>query len=974
MLLATGLYAQSKVDSLQANLRNATDASIKINILNELFEQYKNSSPLLAKQTILKVIKLAHEIKDERQEILSSNQLANLIMTQVHPDSAIVIFQNNLELSKNISFQKGELQALLGIGTSHWRKGDFITAERYQKEHIELAESVNDRASIAASYKLLASIYTETANYTNAMQYFILASQEYRELGMLLDFAGTLDNIGFVQRRLENYESAKNYFLRSDSLYYRLNHQPGRANVQYNIAVIYKNTGDLDKAHFHNQIALEIYERLGDLKRMGYAQYTMGSIFSKKENYNEALKHYKKAINYSEKAGDSINMAYTFSAIGNDYLKLKMNEKARESYLKTVDMAYAKGHELMALEAYQSLSKIYISERNYAKAYESINRYSVLKDSLYTKEKRELASEIEAKYQNDQKEKEIALLSTEKNLQSLQLEKRVNERNAIIALAFIMLLMAGLLYNQFRIKQNANKKLQEVDRLKSNFFANISHEFRTPLTLIKGPIEQLEHNPKEKLSRENIKMIRRNTDRVLTLVNQLLDLSKIDGGSLKLEAQEGEIFQFLRAVTSSFSSHAAHRNVAYRVQIPQSEFLTVFDRDKVEKVMNNLLSNAFKFSESGTLVSVDISCDGRGVQMQVADTGKGVPKEKLPFIFDRFYQVDSSATKEKEGSGIGLSLTKDLVQLMNGTIKVSSEIEKGTVFTVHLPLIEIRTSAQEKHEYSTTHKPSIVAKNDPGAGLFHLEKADNRDLPEILLIEDNADMRQYIKEHLIDSYRVRESINGQAGLEKALAYSPDLIITDWMMPKMNGMELCKKLKSDIHTSHIPVIMLTAKAGMHNKLEGLETGADDYLTKPFDGKELLVRSKNLIQQRQKFRELFSVKEVKVDPKKITVNSVDQRFLEKVLALLEDNFPNPDFGVPQMQHALAMSKTQLHRKLKALTSEAPGELLRNFRLKRAAQLLSQKADSVTQIAYKVGFNNLSYFAKCFKELYGVTPSAY
>ena len=257
---------------------------------------------------------------------------------------------------------------------------------------------------------------------------------------------------------------------------------------------------------------------------------------------------------------------------------------------------------------------------------------------------------------------------------------------------------------------------------------------------------------------------------------------------------------------------------------------------------------------------------------------------------------------------------------------------------------------------------------------FELPKKDVRDLPEVLLIEDNADMRHYIKSQLLNEYRVIDAKNGESGLRKAQSNVPDLIITDLMMPKMDGIALCKKLKTSIETSHIPVIMLTARAGVENKIEGLETGADDYLTKPFDTNELTVRVRNLIDQRKRLREHYRESAHTVFPEKITTTSLDRKFLEQVLELLEKEYTNADFGVPQMQQALAMSKTQLHRKLKALTNESPGELLRNFRLKRAAQLLSQKADTVTQIAYRVGFNNLSYFAKCFKALYGVSPSSY
>ena len=520
--------------------------------------------------------------------------------------------------------------------------------------------------------------------------------------------------------------------------------------------------------------------------------------------------------------------------------------------------------------------------------------------------------------------------------------------------------------NQLKIQA---EKLQELDRAKSRFFANISHEFRTPLTLIKGPIEQLERNFTERLNRETVKMIRRNANRLLNMVNQLLDLSKIDEGSLKLSPTEGDVYKCLRAASSSFNSHAAQRNMDYRVQIPQTLLWASFDRDKLENIIYNLLGNAFKFSGDGSVISFICEYSEYGLQILVSDTGKGIPEEKLPFIFDRFYQIDSGYTREKGGSGIGLSLSKDLVELMDGTIAVTSEMGKGTFFTVQLPIQEIKTRSK-KMEVEEIFDDNTTSTSNP----FELIKRDKRSVPSILLVEDNGDMRHFLKDYLIKSYKVKEAANGQTGLQKAIADPPDLIITDLMMPKMDGIELCKILKTDVHTSHIPVIMLTAKAGMDNKLEGLETGADDYLTKPFSGKELLIRTKNLIEQRRKLRELYDNKAMQVDPKRITVTSVDQKFLEQVLDLLEANFSDSDFGVPQMQETLAMSKTQLHRKLKALTDEAPGELLRNFRLKRAAQLLSQKADSVTQIAYKVGFNNLSYFAKCFKEMYGRPPSSY
>jgi signal transduction histidine kinase/DNA-binding response OmpR family regulator len=560
------------------------------------------------------------------------------------------------------------------------------------------------------------------------------------------------------------------------------------------------------------------------------------------------------------------------------------------------------------------------------------------------------------------------LLSAERDLQTLRIQHGIDQRNGIIALSVILLIIAGLLYNQFRIKQRANRQLLDLDRLKSNFFTNISDEFRSPVTVILGPIEQLEQNPSETLSTTNVKMIRRNANRVLKMVNQLLDLSKIDGGNMKLEPTEGDVYRCLRSAAASFNSHAIQRNIDFKVLIPQTVLWATYDRVKVENIVYNLLGNAFKFSDDGAVIAFEAEFGERGLFLQVSDTGKGIPKEKLPFIFDRFYQVDIGNIRDTEGTGIGLSLSKDLIDLMDGTITVTSEVGKGTFFTILLPLQEIKTGPEMLLQSARTEK-TMGPKNP-----FQLSKADTRDIPRIMLVEDNDDMRYFLRELLSGHFRLEEAINGKQGLNMAIANPPDLIITDLMMPKMDGITLCKALKNDVHTSHVPIIMLTARAGIENKLEGLETGADDYLLKPFDGSELLVRVKNLILQRQKLRERFINEEVQIDPKKVTVTSIDQKFMERLLNLLETNFSNPDFGPPQMYSSMNMSKSQLHRKVKALTDETPGELLRNFRLKKAAQLISRKGDSVTQVAYQVGFNNLSYFAKCFKALYGVAPSSY
>ncbi len=357
-----------------------------------------------------------------------------------------------------------------------------------------------------------------------------------------------------------------------------------------------------------------------------------------------------------------------------------------------------------------------------------------------------------------------------------------------------------------KLLQHQTERLKEMDTMKTRLFANISHEFRTPLTLIKGPVEKLETAKENKISTTNIKMIRRNANRLLNLVNQLLDLSKLDSGKLALNMAEGDVFKCVRAAASSFSSHAASRNMDYQIKIPSRLLWASFDRDKLEKVIYNLVGNALKFTKDEGKVIIEAQFRSSRLRLKVADTGEGISSDKLPYIFDRFFQVDDSYTKEKTGSGIGLALTKELVELMGGTIYVESELGNGTIFRVVLPLEEIKSNAKDDIVETTT--PFWNDDEQQPSAILQEEKETR-----VLIIEDNNDMRHFIKEQLAEHYAIFEGRNGKEGLEMAKKESPALIITDLMMPQMDGITLCKKLKTDLSTCHIPVIMLTAKAGI-----------------------------------------------------------------------------------------------------------------------------------------------------------------
>ncbi len=522
---------------------------------------------------------------------------------------------------------------------------------------------------------------------------------------------------------------------------------------------------------------------------------------------------------------------------------------------------------------------------------------------------------------------------------------------------------------KFNIEQN--RKLKELDNLKTTFFTNISHELRTPLTLITGPFQQLaDKYPTDKL----IPLIQRNTDRLLKLINQLLDISKLEAGQMKPEISQQNITQYLRTLTSSFASLAESREINFERHISKTETYGFIDSDKIEKIVTNLLSNAFKFTPKNGLVRISTKFDElqKTMSIEVNDTGIGIESEKLNKIFDRFFQVDDTQNRKYEGTGIGLALVKELVAVLKGKISVNSQKDVGTTFTVSLPIdmntwkgFIIETSETTVREPDFESKPSEKVTTEQDVLL------DNENI--LLIVDDNEDIRKYLRSIFEKEYKIIEAVNGKDGIEKATAQVPDIIISDLMMPEMDGFEFCKILKADEKTSHIPIVMLTAKANIESRIEGFELGADDYLTKPFNSQEMQARVKNLLVIREKLNKYYQ-KNNNQKPLDVKVNVIDEHFIKKVTGVLDTHLSDSQFSIEQLARELSLSPTQLRRKIKALSNQTIVEFIRNYRLEKAAQLLRQNAGNVSEIAFNVGFDSLSYFGKVFQEIYGVLPSEY
>ncbi|MBR9846051.1 MAG: response regulator [Algicola sp.] len=514
--------------------------------------------------------------------------------------------------------------------------------------------------------------------------------------------------------------------------------------------------------------------------------------------------------------------------------------------------------------------------------------------------------------------------------------------------------------NQLRLEHAETERLKKIDEFKTKLYTNISHEFRTPLTLISGPIEnQLAKTKLHKNDKKELSLVKQNADRLLKLVNQMLDLSMIDSGQIKLKVSVGNLQVLLKQLMSAFKYKAKQRNILIRSKIQQDLTQVWFDKDIIEKVVSNLLSNAIKYAPEHSDIVFEAIQKEDILVMSVINSSNQVGKKDLSKLFQRFYQDNELS----DGVGVGLALVRDLVSLSKGTI-IANNIEDDKIqFTVSLPLHKDAFSEDEIVKDTIEAHINNVKKNRESASL---------DKPKLLIVEDEAEIRSFLVSTFVNKYQIIEAENGQIGIAKAQNQLPDLIISDIMMPVQDGIQLCHSIKTNELTSHIPVILLTAKVGVKNEIEGIKTGADAYVTKPFSIEKLKVQVEKLIESRLQLQHHFS-STFSINPK-LAITSTETEFLTRLQTILDEHITNPDFTSERFCKLMQMSRSQLHRKLKAITKMTTSEFIRSHRLKLAIDLLKKSDATISEIAYQVGFNTPSYFNKCFKEIYGCTPNEY
>ncbi len=567
---------------------------------------------------------------------------------------------------------------------------------------------------------------------------------------------------------------------------------------------------------------------------------------------------------------------------------------------------------------------------------------------------------------------------------------------SLLLYAFITLIMIRAKQaHSLKIERMEREKDEELSEQKMQFFTNISHEFRTPLSLILSPLENVISSvePKSELKNQLL-VIKRNADRLFRLVNELMDLRKIDDQKLRLKVQQGDIIKFISDLSGYFSEIILQKKIRYQfVSVPES-YQGWYDQEKLEKILFNLISNALKFVPENGRVSVQIEIiqpdqsvfhtfDHENVLsttpsllcVKISNNGTGIASFDLPFVFKRFCQGRNAENKEHTGSGIGLALAKSLAELHHGNIYVESQPDEETIFTLCIPV--------DREEYNSDEidiNPIDITDVDIHGyydGILYDKSGNTGGLKsegsEILLVEDNDDLRNYLVGELGKTFRIIEARDGDEGIKKAFQYMPDLIISDILMPVMSGTELCKTIKNDLRTSHIPLILLTAKTSVENQIEGIEAGADIYITKPFNMGYLLTQIKHIIETRIKLYAKFS-QEVHLMPAKLANNMIDEAFLLSITDYIVKNLSNTQLGVESLAAFSKLSRSQVYRKIRALTGKSAVEFIRIVRLKQAIKLMGTKKYSLSEIAFETGFNSPSYFTRSFKKQYGKAPSEY
>ena len=886
------------------------------------------------------------------------------------PDSAIFYFKKQIEDSKKINYFRGMAQGYNGLCRTYYLIGEIENSIKAGNQALKYVKKIDDAGNFifADTQNALAIAYSMQNKMEAAIAHLLVVDSVHKITPIREDIiAAAYQSLGNIYLELKDYDAAEKYYLKANDEFKKI---PGAGDFYFHttnvfLGQVYYYTGQLEKADKLLSKTLLFYEKIKEERTVAEIKNYLGLVNLAKGNLKKAETYLLNAFNFQKKNDYSLEAAQSALQLGKLNIKVGSATKAiaflEEAILFNKDIKNGTINQ----NAHSLLAEAYALQGNYKAAYGNSQIAKKINDSIQKVQSAEKIKELEGIYQTESRDREIALLTTQNELAEQQ---KTNQRNIFLAIVFLVTIGGIFLFFQLRNRKKTAKKLQELDIAKNTFFANISHEFRTPLTLINGPIEDQLASKKLSLSEtKNLKSALRNTQRLKDLVDQLLALAKLESGNLKLNIQCANMPNFLIAHAEAFSFSCDEKNIKLSVEAPKDDETDWFDQDILEKILYNLLGNAIKYTPENGFITLGGRRLDNKYEISVSNSGNYIPRPQQQKIFERFYQSNS----KNPGTGIGLALTKDLVEIHKGTIALKSEESGITEFKIILPV--------DKNAFEAQQIFSECNKTIPAETLPVLEIPVEKeiilpgDAPVILVIDDSKDIRDYVSSIFENTFAVHTACNGKEAFTIAIEVIPDIVISDVMMPEEDGFTFTKHLKEHQLTSHIPVILLTAKTQVTSKLEGMGIGADAYVTKPFNSQLLKATVENLIENRRKLQQRFA-QEVVLMPKDVAVSSADEMFLERLQKVLDMHLTEPNFTAELFGTEMGVSRMQLHRKLKALTNQSTSEFLRSQRLKLALNLLKANKISISEVGYAVGFNDPSYFTKCFKQEFGSVPSEY
>ncbi|MGB3468322.1 MAG: ATP-binding protein, partial [Cyclobacteriaceae bacterium] len=813
-------------------------------------------------------------------------------------------------------------------------------------------------------FKKKGALAVELGNPDDAMGNFLKALDLVGDDYLLLK-ADIYNEIGLLYRSIREFDKSLSYFKEK----IKIEEEIGYENLYrsyMNIGIIHLDFNQYDSAIKYFNLSYDGMDQDNDIFGLSLYYNNMGSAYSDMEQFQKARPYAEKAIFYKEKLGNKKRLANSYNLLSLILIGLGNYDQAEEKALLSLELLDSTDITTVRYNALRYLIQSRLKQQDTTDVEKLIYSMIELKNTTYDQQKTLAFSEMATKYDLERKEQELVSQRQDLQIAEGKIERQKLLRNSLIAGLFFLFLTVILIYRNQRLKSKANAELaaknseiQSLHEAKSKWFINVSHELRTPLTLVKGPLQRVVEsdklNPK---NREILSLAHRNLNNLENLVNEILDLSKMENGKMRLNTTALNLTKLVREAASAFTSLATENKTTFTTQLDEV-ILVMGDYGKLHKAVTNLIANAMKFTHEGGEVSVKLSVRDGNIELLVTDTGEGISESDLPHIFNRFYQSAEKQQSRQGGTGIGLSLSLEIVRMHGGDILVESEPGKGSAFTLSLPA-ELLIESSANVMKTQIDVPSEVEELIAFSGF-------NNGKPSLLLVDDNADMRTFIRTLMEDDYHIIEARDGKDALEKMSEVKPDLILSDIMMPRMDGIDLIKRIKENEVWRKIPLIALTALAKESDKLYTLQIGIDDYLVKPFNPNELKVRAFNLINN--------SIVRKGATEGAETPRSHEEELIMKLQIEVERNLAESSFNVSRLADVAAMSERQLYRTVKQISGLTPSQFVREIRLRKAMIYLEQdRFATIAELSHAVGFEYPGYFSTVFEKRFGSKPAEY